>query len=54
MDIEFRSMATTSDKRSAQQKVTEYREELRNLQLFTKCYTFFQIDGKNPYFQLLI
>jgi len=30
MDIEFRSMAT-SDKRSSQQKVTEYREELRNL-----------------------
>jgi vesicle transport through interaction with t-SNAREs protein 1 len=30
MDIEFRSMAT-SDKRSAQQKVSEYRDELRNL-----------------------
>jgi vesicle transport through interaction with t-SNAREs protein 1 len=31
MDIEFRTM-TSSDKRSAQQKVTEYREELKNLQ----------------------
>lgn len=30
MDIEFRSMAS-SDKRSAQQKVTDYREELKRL-----------------------
>jgi uncharacterized protein YdcH (DUF465 family) len=31
MDIEFRTM-TSADKRSAQQKVNEYREELKNLQ----------------------
>jgi uncharacterized protein YdcH (DUF465 family) len=31
MDIEFRTM-TSTDKRTAQQKVTEYREELKNLQ----------------------